>query len=72
MIPFVFSHLGLFFAYHTTSFFFNSVSFTTTNTSLNSFFLDTYFKNSFQKTIYLRELTFRFIPLSIYTFFSRT
>jgi NADH-ubiquinone oxidoreductase chain 5 len=75
MIPFVFSHLGLVFAYHTTSFFFNSVSFccsTTTNTSLNSFFFDTYFTNSFQKTIYLRELTLRFIPLSIYTFFSRT
>ena len=30
------------------------------------------YRNSFQKTLYLRELTFRFLPLSIYTFFSRT
>lgn len=88
MIPFIFSHFGLFFAYHTTSFILLSDSsiVSTSSKQLDSFKNNEnalkqknttiteslIYRNSFQKTIYLRELTFHFIPLSIYTFFSRT
>jgi NADH-ubiquinone oxidoreductase chain 5 len=79
IIPFVFSHLGLFFAYHTTTFFFNIhvynpyfIQTPIKNQSIdlkNSFFVDT---STFQKHLYLREYFFRFLPISIYTFLSRT
>ena len=91
MIPFIFSHFGLFFAYHTTSFIligantstgriiptFPSMdaTFNSKETVMNNTIIlrqPLTYRNSFQKTLYLRELTFRFLPLSIYTFFSRT
>lgn len=80
LIPFIFSHLGLFFAYHTTasasssSLFFLSPSVTTVSQNTGTVKETTHnaYKNSFQKNIYLRELTYHSLPLSIYTFYSRT
>ena len=82
MIPFIFSHLGLLFAYHTTSFFFNasaSSSFTQSFGLLQNSplrfdiqYLSQASQDSFQKSIHLREAALRSVPISIYTFFSRT
>jgi NADH:ubiquinone oxidoreductase subunit 5 (subunit L)/multisubunit Na+/H+ antiporter MnhA subunit len=82
MIPFVFSHFGLFVAYHTTTFFFNVV-FPYTSTfstikdcsgSVTSPVLSNLDSDapslSLQKHLHLRELTNPFLPLFI--FLSRT
>ena len=71
LIPFIFSHLGLFFAYQTTSFLFNTPSLKTKTyqTFFNSFNAAT---NTFQKNVYLKEQARNLIPNFIYIFFSRT
>jgi NADH:ubiquinone oxidoreductase subunit 5 (subunit L)/multisubunit Na+/H+ antiporter MnhA subunit len=81
MIPFVFSHFGLFVAYHTTTFFFNVFPHMESLTSLTkdcSRSIVPVLSNresdasslSLQKHFHLRELTNPFLPLFI--FLSRT
>jgi hypothetical protein len=75
MIPFIFSHLGIFFAYHTTFYSTFSTSFlpTTATTTLENTDnqVNTLARNAFQKQIQVHNVASQSGLLKIYTFLYR-
>ncbi len=67
LIPFIFSHFGLFFAYHTTFFFASPLSVGDSSYSRLAFSF-----NSFQKNFHFHLFSSSFLSRFFYTFFSRS